>query len=141
MSASINITFFPACANVTAKFEDTQLFPSPGKVDVNNNVPLNEEEVNSILAGNKVEESSKKEEVSEVIIKEPSEPSKIANSTEAKVQTILKVWSKYKAPKTIIKNDIKNDENIVSLDAILSGSDKSKNTPQNDIQSFFSNAA
>lgn len=86
----------------------------------NNNVPLNEEEVNSILAGNKVEESSK-----------------IANSPEAKVQTILKVWSKYKAPKTIIKND----ENIVSLDAILSGSDNSKNTPQNDIQSFFSNAA
>lgn len=107
----------------------------------NNNVPLNEEEVNSILAGNKVEESSKTEEVSEVIIKEPSEPSKIANSTEAKVQTILRVWSKYKAPKTIIKSDIKNNENIVSLDAILSGSDNSKNTPQNDIQSFFSNAA
>ncbi len=107
----------------------------------NNNVPLNEEEVNSILAGNDIAEPSSKEEVSEVIIKEPSEPSKIANSTEAKVQTILKVWSKYKAPKTIIKNDIKNDENIVSLDAILSGSDNSKNTPQNDIQSFFSNAA
>ena len=86
----------------------------------NNNVPLNEEEVNSILVGNKVEESSK-----------------IANFTEAKAQTILKVWSEYKAPKTIIKND----ENIVSLDAILSGSDNSKNTPQNDIQSFFSNAA
>lgn len=111
------------------------------KVDVNNNVPLNENEVNSILAGNKVEEPAKTEEVSEVIIKEPSEPSKIANSTEAKVQTILGVWSKYKAPKTIIKSDIKNDENIVSLDAILSGSDNSKNTPQNDIQSFFSNAA
>ena len=107
----------------------------------NNNVPLNEEEVNSILDGNKVEEPSKTEEVSEVIIKEPLEPSKIANSTEAKVQTILEVWSKYKAPKTIIKSDIKNDENIVSLDAILSGSDNSKNTPQNDIQSFFSNAA
>lgn len=111
------------------------------KVDVNNNVPLNEEEVNSILVGNKIDEPVSKEEISEVIINEPSEPAKIANSTEAKVQTILGVWSKYKAPKTIIKSDIKNDENIVSLDAILSGSDNSKNTPQNDIQSFFSNAA
>lgn len=107
------------------------------KVDVNNNVPLNEEEVNSILDGNKIDEPVSKEEISEVIINKPSEPAKIANSTEAKVQTILKVWSEYKAPKTIIKND----ENIVSLDAILSGSDNSKNTPQNDIQSFFSNAA
>lgn len=110
-------------------------------IDVNNNVPLNEAEVNSILAGNKVDEPVSKEEISEVIINEPSEPAKIANSTEAKVQTILRVWSKYKAPKTIIKSDIKNNENIVSLDAILSGSDDSKNTPQNDIQSFFSNAA
>ena len=109
--------------------------------DINNNVPLNEDEVNSILAGNKIDEPTSKEEVSEVIIKEPSEPSKIANSTEAKVQTILGVWSKYKVPKTIIKNDIKKEENVVPLDAILSGSDNSKNTEQNNIQSFFSNAA
>ena len=111
------------------------------KAVVNNNVPLNEDEVNSILAGNKIEEPIAKEEASEVTINEPSEPSKIANSTEAKVQTILGVWSKYKVPKTIIKNDIKKDENVVPLDAILSGSDNSKNTTQNDIQSFFSNAA
>ena len=36
MSASIKTTFFPACANVTAKLEATQLFPSPGNVDVTN---------------------------------------------------------------------------------------------------------
>lgn len=111
------------------------------KVDVNNNVPLNEEEVNSILDGNKIDEPVSKEEISEVIINEPSEPAKIANSTEAKVQTILGVWSKYKVPKTIIKYDIKKDENVVPLDTILSGSDNSKNTPPNNIQSFFSNAA
>lgn len=110
------------------------------KVDVNNNVPLNEEEVNSILAGNNIDESIK-EDVSEVIINEPSEPTKIANSTEAKVQTILGVWSKYKVPKTVIKNDVKSNENVVPLDAILSGSDNSKNTTTNNIQSFFSNAA
>ena len=110
------------------------------KVDVNNNVPLNEEEVNSILAGNNIDESIK-EDVSEVIINEPSEPTKIANSTEAKVQTILGVWSKHKVPKTVIKNDIKKNENVVPLDAILSGSDNSKNTTTNNIQSFFSNAA
>ena len=34
MSASINITLFPACAKVTAKFDATQLFPSLGNVDV-----------------------------------------------------------------------------------------------------------
>lgn len=111
------------------------------KVDVNNNVPLNEEEVNSILAGNKIDEPVSKEKISEVIINEPSEPAKIANSTEAKVQTILGVWSKYKVPKTIIKYDIKKDENVVPLDTILSGSDNSKNTTPNNIQSFFSNAA
>lgn len=110
------------------------------KVDVNNNVPLNEEEVNSILAGNNIDESIK-EDVSEVIINEPSEPTKIANSTEAKVQTILGVWSKHKVPKTVIKNDIKKNENVVPLNAILSGSDNSKNTTPNNIQSFFSNAA
>ena len=111
------------------------------KVDVNNNVPLNEEEVNSILDGNKIDEPVSKEEISEVLINEPSEPAKIANSTEAKVQTILGVWSKYKVPKTIIKYDIKKDENVVPLDTILSGSDNSKNTTPNNIQSFFSNAA
>ena len=111
------------------------------KVDVNNNVPLNEEEVNSILAGNNIDEPITKEEVSEIIINEPFEPTKIANSTEAKVQTILGVWSKYKVPKTIIKYDIKKDENVVPLDTILSGSDNSKNTTPNNIQSFFSNAA
>lgn len=111
------------------------------KVDVNNNVPLNEEEVNSILAGNDIAEPSSKEDVSEVIINEPSEPTKIANSTEAKVQTILGVWSKHKVPKTVIKNDIKKNENVVPLDAILSGSDNSQNTTPNNIQSFFSNAA
>ena len=111
------------------------------KVDVNNNVPLNEEEVNSILDGNKIDEPVSTEEISEVIINEPSEPAKIANSTEAKVQTILGVWSKYKVPKTIIKYDIKKDENVVPLDTILSGSDNSKNTTPNNIQSFFSNAA
>ena len=79
--------------------------------------------------------------MSEVIIKEPSEPTKIANSTEAKVQTILGVWSKHKVPKTIIKNEIKKNENVVPLDTILSGSDNSKNTTPNNIQSFFSNAA
>lgn len=110
------------------------------KVDVNNNVPLNEDEVNSILAGNNIDESIK-EDVSEVIINEPSEPTKIANSTEAKVQTILGVWSKHKVPKTVIKNDIKKNENVVPLNAILSGSDNSKNTTPNNIQSFFSNAA
>lgn len=110
------------------------------KVDVNN-VPLNEEEVNSILDGNKIDEPVSKEEISEVIINKPSEPAKIANSTEAKVQTILGVWSKYKVPKTIIKYDIKKDENVVPLDTILSGSDNSKNTTPNNIQSFFSNAA
>lgn len=110
-------------------------------IDVNNNVPLNEAEVNSILAGNKVDEPVSKEEISEVIINEPSEPAKIANSTEAKVQTILGVWSKYKVPKTIIKYDIKKDENVVPLDAILSSSDHLENTTQNNIQSFFSNAA
>lgn len=110
-------------------------------IDVNNNVPLNEAEVNSILAGNKVDEPVSKEEISEVIINEPSEPAKIANSTEAKVQTILGVWSKYKVPKTIFKYDIKKDENVVPLDAILSSSDHSENTTQNNIQSFFSNAA
>lgn len=111
------------------------------KEDVNNNVPLNEEEVNSILAGNKINEPVSKEEISEIIINEPSEPAKIANSTEAKVQTILGVWSKYKVPKTVIKNDVKSNENVVPLDAILSGSDNSKNTTPNNIQSFFSNAA
>lgn len=111
------------------------------KVDVNNNVPLNEEEVNSILDGNKIDEPVSKEKISEVIINEPSEPAKIANSTESKVQTILGVWSKYKVPKTIIKYDIKKDENVVPLDTILSGSDNSKNTTPNNIQSFFSNAA
>lgn len=111
------------------------------KVDVNNNVPLKEEEVNSILDGNKIDEPVSKEEISEVIINKPSEPAKIANSTEAKVQTILGVWSKYKVPKTIIKYDIKKDENVVPLDTILSGSDNSKNTTPNNIQSFFSNAA
>ena len=111
------------------------------KVDVNNNVPLNEEEVNSILDGNKIDEPVSTEEISEVIINEPSEPAKIANSTEAKVQTILGVWSKYKVPKTIIKYDIKKDENVVPLDTILSGSDNSQNTTTNNIQSFFSNAA
>ena len=111
------------------------------KVDVNNNVPLNEEEVNSILDGNKIDEPVSKEEISEVIINEPSEPAKIANSTEAKVQTILGVWSKYKVPKTVIKNDIKKNENVVPLNAILSGSDNSQNTTTNNIQSFFSNAA
>ena len=111
------------------------------KVDVNNNVPLNEEEVNSILDGNKIDEPVSKEEISEVIINKPSEPAKIANSTEAKVQTILGVWSKYKVPKTIIKYDIKKDENVVPLDTILSGSDNSKNTTPNNRQSFFSNAA
>lgn len=111
------------------------------KIDINNNVPLNEDEVNSILAGNKIEEPIIKEEVSEVTINEPSEPSKIANSTEAKVQTILGVWSKYKVPKTIIKNDIKKEENVVPLDTILSGTDNSTNTTPNNIQSFFSNAA
>lgn len=111
------------------------------KVDVNNNVPLNEEEVNSILDGNKIDEPVSKEEISEVIINKPSEPAKIANSTEAKVQTILGVWSKYKVPKTVIKNDIKKNENVVPLNAILSGSDNSQNTTTNNIQSFFSNAA
>ena len=109
--------------------------------DISNNIPLNEDEVNSILAGNKVENPIKKEEVSEVIIKEPSEPTKIANSTEAKVQTILGVWSKHKVPKTIIKNEIKKNENVVPLDTILSGSNNSQNTTLNNIQSFFSNAA
>ena len=109
--------------------------------DISNNIPLNEDEVNSILAGNKVENPIKKEEVSEVIIKEPSEPTKIANSTEAKVQTILGVWSKHKVPKTIIKNEIKKNENVVPLDTILSGSNNSQNTTPNNIQSFFSNAA
>lgn len=111
------------------------------KVDVNNNVPLNEDEVNSILAGNDIVEPSSKEDVSEVIINEPSEPTKIANSTESKVQTILGVWSKHKVPKTVIKNDIKKNENVVPLNAILSGSDNSQNTTTNNIQSFFSNAA
>lgn len=110
------------------------------EVNINNNVPLNEDEVNSILAGNNIDESIK-EDVSEVIINEPSEPTKIANSTEAKVQTILGVWSKHKVPKTVIKNDIKKNENVVPLNAILSGSDNSKNTTPNNIQSFFSNAA
>lgn len=111
------------------------------EVNINNNVPLNEDEVNSILAGNNIAEPSSKEDVSEVIINEPSEPTKIANSTEAKVQTILGVWSKYKVPKTVIKNDIKKNENVVPLNAILSGSDNSQNTTTNNIQSFFSNAA
>ena len=110
-------------------------------IDVNNNVPLNEDEVNSILAGNNIDEPITKEEVSEIIINEPFEPTKIANSTEAKVQTILGVWSKYKIPKTVIKSDIKKDENVVPLDAILSSSNNSENTTQNNIQSFFSNAA
>lgn len=111
------------------------------EVNINNNVPLNEDEVNSILAGNDIVEPSSKEDVSEVIINEPSEPTKIANSTEAKVQTILGVWSKHKVPKTVIKNDIKKNENVVPLNAILSGSDNSQNTTTNNIQSFFSNAA
>lgn len=111
------------------------------EVNINNNVPLNEDEVNSILAGNNIAEPSSKEDVSEVIINELSEPAKIANSTEAKVQTILGVWSKYKVPKTVIKNDIKKNENVVPLNAILSGSDNSQNTTTNNIQSFFSNAA
>lgn len=110
-------------------------------IDVNNSVPLNEDEVNSILAGNNIDEPITKEEVSEIIINEPFEPTKIANSTEAKVQTILGVWSKYKIPKTVIKSDIKKDENVVPLDAILSSSNNSENTTQNNIQSFFSNAA
>lgn len=110
-------------------------------IDVNNNVPLNEDEVNSIIAGNNIDEPITKEEVSEIIINEPFEPTKIANSTEAKVQTILGVWSKYKIPKTVIKSDIKKDENVVPLDAILSSSNNSENTTQNNIQSFFSNAA
>ena len=38
ISASIKTTLFPACANVTAKLEETQLFPSPGNVDVTNKV-------------------------------------------------------------------------------------------------------
>lgn len=110
------------------------------EVGINNNVPLNEDEVNSILAGNKIEEPIK-EDVSEVVINGPSDPTKIANSTEAKVQTILSVWSKYKTPKTKIVNDIKKNENVVPLDAILSGVDDSQNTTPNNIQSFFSNAA
>ena len=110
-------------------------------IDVNNNVPLNEDEVNSIIAGNNIDEPITKEEVSEIIINEPFEPTNIANSTEAKVQTILGVWSKYKIPKTVIKSDIKKDENVVPLDAILSSSNNSENTTQNNIQSFFSNAA
>ena len=36
ISASIIMTFFPACANVTAKFDAIQDFPSPGNVDVTN---------------------------------------------------------------------------------------------------------
>lgn len=110
-------------------------------IDVNNNVPLNEDEVNLIIAGNNIDEPITKEEASEIIINEPFEPTKIANSTEAKVQTILGVWSKYKIPKTVIKSDIKKDENVVPLDAILSSSNNSENTTQNNIQSFFSNAA
>ncbi len=106
------------------------------KVDINNNVPLNEDEINSILSGNKIDDSVKKEKISEVIIKEPSEPTKIANSTEAKVQTILDVWSKHKVPKTIIKND-----NVVPLNTILSGTNNIQNITPNSIQSFFSDAA
>lgn len=109
------------------------------KVDVNNNVPLNEKEVNSILDGNKIDEPVSKEEISEVIINEPSEPAKIANSTEAKVQTILNVWSKYKIPKTIIK--LKEEEKFVPLDAILSDKNKDKKDNISDIQAFLSNAA
>ena len=110
------------------------------EVNINNNVPLNEDEVNSILAGNKIDEPIK-EDISEVVINGPSDPTKIANSTEAKVQTILGVWSKYKTPKTKIVNDIKKNENVVPLDAILSKADDSQNTTPNNIQSFFSNAA
>ena len=126
-------TFEVPVPNITVSSEQN--------VDVNNNIPLNEDEVNSILSGNNIEEPIKREEVSEVIVKEPLVLSKIANSTEAKVQTILGVWSKYKAPKTVIKNDIKKAENVVPLDAILSGSDNSENNTPNNIQSFFSNAA
>ena len=104
------------------------------KVDVNNNVPLNEEEVNSILDGNKIEDP-----VSEVLIDGVINPSKIANSTEAKVQTILNVWSKYKIPKTIIK--LKEEEKFVPLDAILSDKNKDKKNNISDIQAFLSNAA
>ncbi len=104
------------------------------KVDVNNNVPLNEKEVNSILDGNKIEDP-----VSEVLIDGVINPSKIANSTEAKVQTILNVWSKYKIPKTIIK--FKEEEKFVPLDAILSDKNKDKKDNISDIQAFLSNAA
>ena len=104
------------------------------KVDVNNNVPLNEEEVNSILDGNKIEDP-----VSEVLIDGVINPSKIANSTESKVQTILNVWSKYKIPKTIIK--FKEEKKFVPLDAILSDKNKDKKDNISDIQAFLSNAA
>lgn len=109
------------------------------EVDINN-IPLNEDEVNSILARNKIEEPIK-EDISEVVINGPSDPTKIANSKEAKVQTILGVWSKYKTPKTKIVNNIKKSEKVLPLNEILSGQDNSQNTTPKNIQSFFSNAA
>ena len=70
------------------------------------------ESLNAVIDSINVEKEENKDDVktekiedpvSEVLIDGVINPSKIANSTEAKVQTILKVWSKYKIPKTIIK--------------------------------------
>lgn len=106
------------------------------------------ESLNAVIDSINVEKEENKDDVktekiedpvSEVLIDGVINPSKIANSTEAKVQTILKVWSKYKIPKTIIK--LKEEEKFVPLDAILSDKNKDKKDNISDIQAFLSNAA
>lgn len=106
------------------------------------------ESLNAVIDSINVEKEENKDDVktekiedpvSEVLIDGVINPSKIANSTEAKVQTILNVWSKYKIPKTIIK--LKEEEKFVPLDAILSDKNKDKKDNISDIQAFLSNAA
>lgn len=106
------------------------------------------ESLNAVIDSINVEKEENKDDVktekiedpvSEVLIDGVINPSKIANSTEAKVQTILNVWSKYKIPKTIIK--FKEEEKFVPLDAILSDKNKDKKDNISDIQAFLSNAA
>lgn len=105
------------------------------------------ESLNAVIDSINVEKEENKDDVktekiedpvSEVLIDGVINPSKIANSTEAKVQTILNVWSKYKIPKTIIK--FKEEEKFVPLDAILSDKNKDKKDNISDIQAFLSNA-
>ena len=119
------------------KVQDNYLNMSDITTKIDNNVPLNEDEINSILSsGKSVNSGSDK-----VIINNPMNPSKIANSSENKISTILNVWSKYEIPKTEIINGIKKEENMVPLDSILSTTSNDKNTGIDNIQSFFSNSA